>query len=68
VHVFPFRFARRGSPLGIALTMFEIWRRLPPTQRRMLLDNARRHGPRLASAAAKGARSRAGRRPRHPRP
>jgi hypothetical protein len=62
----PFRFARRAGPLGLALTAYDIWRRLPPKQRRLLMDNARKHGPRIASAAAK--RARPGRRPPEPRP
>ena len=54
----PFRFARRAGPLGLALTAYDLWRRLPKSQRRMLLASARKHGPRVASAAAKRARPR----------
>jgi len=39
----------RPGPIGIALTLFDIWRRLPPKQRKLALDLARRHGPRAAS-------------------
>ena len=43
------RFARlatrRAGPLGLALTAWDIWRRLPPKQRQMLLRQMRRHGP-----------------------
>lgn len=41
---------RPTSPLGVALTAFELWRRLPPRQRRLLLHATRTHGPRLAAA------------------
>jgi hypothetical protein len=67
VHVpLPFRLPRRVGPLGVALTAYDIWRRLPPRQRRIILQSARTHGPRIASAAAKQARDRARRKP--PRP
>jgi hypothetical protein len=41
---------RPTSPLGVAVTAFELWRRLPPTQRRMLLQMTRTHGPKVAAA------------------
>jgi hypothetical protein len=39
---------RRAGPVGAALTLFDVWRRLPPTQRRWVADQARHHGPRVA--------------------
>jgi hypothetical protein len=62
----PFRVARRAGPLGLALTAYDIWRRLSPRQRRMLVESARKHGPRVASAAVKRARPRS--RGEQPRP
>jgi hypothetical protein len=47
---------RRAGPLGIALTAYDIWRRLPPKQRKQLVGLARKHGPRVASGALKRAR------------
>lgn len=47
------------SPVAIGWMLFGAWRKLPPKQRRQLLDAARKHGPRLASAAAAAAASRA---------
>jgi hypothetical protein len=41
---------RPTSPIGLALTAYEIWRRLPPRQRRRVLKATRRHGPRIAAA------------------
>jgi len=38
------------SPVTVALTAFEIWRRLPPSQRRLVLRAARTHGPKVAAA------------------
>ena len=41
---------RPTSPLGVAITAFELWRRLPPRQRRLLLQATRTHGPKVAAA------------------
>jgi hypothetical protein len=35
----------------MALTAWDIWRRLPPRQRKQILDLARKHGPKVAAAA-----------------
>ena len=43
------------SPIAIGWMLYGTWRKLPPTQRRQLLDAARTHGPRVASAAAAAA-------------
>lgn len=42
---------RRAGPLGLALTLFDLYRRLPPKQRRQLLALTRKHGPKVARAA-----------------
>jgi len=53
------RLSRNVKPLGIALTAWDIWRRLPPRQRKQLIVIVRRHGPRMASRALHaGARAR----------
>jgi hypothetical protein len=41
--------SRRYGPLGIALTAWDIWRRLPPRQRKQLIRIARTHGPKVAA-------------------
>ena len=41
---------RPTSPLGLAFGAYHIWRRLPPAQRRMVLQTARTHGPKVAAA------------------
>jgi hypothetical protein len=43
------RLRPRIGPLGIALTAYDVWRRLPPRQRKQVLELARKHGPRVAS-------------------
>jgi acyl-CoA reductase-like NAD-dependent aldehyde dehydrogenase len=53
---------RRPGPIGLALTAFEVWRRLPPEQRRQLMDATRKQAPRAAAAALAYWRSRPPRR------
>jgi hypothetical protein len=45
------RLVRRPGAVGIALAAWDIWRRLPPKQRKMVLDAARKQGPKIAAAA-----------------
>jgi hypothetical protein len=59
----PFRLlSRRAGPIGLALTAYDIWRRLPKKQRRQILEATRKHGPRVAAKMMNGAKQR--RRPR----
>jgi hypothetical protein len=44
---------RRAGPLGLALTAWDLWRRLPPKQRKQLMKVARKHGPRLVEVTRK---------------
>ncbi|HXG75522.1 MAG TPA: hypothetical protein VNJ53_03040 [Gaiellaceae bacterium] len=44
----------RGVPL--VLTAVRVWRRLPASQRRRLLQAAGRHGPRLAARVVRRSR------------
>ena len=55
-------FTRRMGPVGVALTAFDIWRRIPKKQRRQIIAQARKHGPRLARAALDRERQRRNRR------
>jgi hypothetical protein len=48
----------RPTPWALTIAAWDIWRRLPPAQRRHLLMLARRHGPKLAGRAAKAATDR----------
>jgi hypothetical protein len=45
------RLPRRFGPLGVALTLYDLYRRLPPKQRKQVLQFTRKHGPRIARAA-----------------
>lgn len=40
------------GPVGVAVLLYRGWRKLPPRQRRQVLELARRHGPVVAAKAA----------------
>ena len=44
-------FTRRLGPFGTALMLWDVWRRLPPRQRRWVVTQARTHGPRIVKQA-----------------
>ena len=39
---------RRAGPWGTALLVWDVWRRIPPQHRKLIVRQARKHGPRLA--------------------
>ncbi|HET7808391.1 MAG TPA: hypothetical protein VFK71_07800 [Gaiellaceae bacterium] len=41
---------RRAGAIGVALTAWDIWRRIPKQHRRTIVRQARRHGPKVAAA------------------
>jgi hypothetical protein len=43
------------------MTAWDIWRRIPPRQRKALLKQARKHGPTIAKRAVQYRRARRGR-------
>jgi hypothetical protein len=49
---------RRAGPVGIALTAIDVWRRLPPDQRKQIVDATRKQAPRAAAAMIKYWRTR----------
>jgi hypothetical protein len=42
------KLTRRAGPIGLALMVWDVWRRIPPRQRKWLFKQARQHGPRVA--------------------
>jgi hypothetical protein len=52
------RPVRSLGPLGIAVSAWKLWRRLPPKQRKRVMKQVRRHGPKLAAKAVKYAAKR----------
>jgi hypothetical protein len=53
----------RPTPWAVAIALWDVWRRLPPQQQRMVMKLARKHGPKLAARAAKAAATRTRRNP-----
>lgn len=51
----------RPGPIGVAITLFDLWRRLPPKQRKLALQLARKHGPKAAKKVMQYQRARRGR-------
>jgi hypothetical protein len=47
------RLRPRVGPIGVALTVYDVWRRLPPKQRQQAFDLARKHGPTVVKQVAK---------------
>ena len=58
----PRLITRRLGPVGVALTLWDVWRRLPPKQRRWVVQQARTHGPRMVKQAMDAQRARRHRR------
>lgn len=46
-----FGHGRRLGPFSTALLVWDVWRRLPPRQRRWVMAQARAHGPMLMRQA-----------------
>jgi hypothetical protein len=54
------RAVRRAGPVGLALTAWDIWRRIPKQHRRTIVRQARKHGPKVAAKLVQqGRRARA---------
>ncbi len=54
----PVKITRGVGPVTAALAAYDIWRRLPPKQRKWLAQQARYHGPRIAKQALEAQRNR----------
>ncbi len=52
------RLLRKAGPVGLALTLVDLWRRLPPEQRQQAIEQARKHGPKLISKAMRARKRR----------
>ncbi|HEX6839233.1 MAG TPA: hypothetical protein VF334_21800 [Polyangia bacterium] len=52
------KLSRRTNAIGMALTVWDLWRRMPPRQRRWVFKQARKHGPRIAKNVMAAQRAR----------
>jgi hypothetical protein len=53
-----FRRLRRTGTIGLALTVWDLWRRIPARHRRTILKQARKHGPKVAKRVMQSRRDR----------
>jgi hypothetical protein len=51
----------RPGPVAVAVAMVDVWRRLPPKQRKLAIQLARKHGPTAAKKLVQYQRARRGR-------
>jgi hypothetical protein len=51
------KLPRRAGPFGIALSAYDVWRKLPPERRKKIVAQVRKHGPKAVKEAAAVARA-----------
>ena len=53
------RFSKlRPGPVGVAIAMYNVWKRLSPKQRKLVVQLARKHGPKAAKKVMQYQRAR----------
>ena len=55
------KLARRTGALGLAFGAYDLWKRMSPKQRKVVIQQARKYGPKVAKSVSKVARTRRGR-------
>jgi hypothetical protein len=58
------KLSRRAGTFGLALTLWDVWKRIPPKHRKQIMKQARKHGPKLAARAMQAQQARRNKRPR----
>jgi hypothetical protein len=51
------RVPRGAGPIGLALSAYDVWRRLSPRQKKLVMEQVKRHGPKIAGQAVRSARA-----------
>jgi hypothetical protein len=51
------RVPRGAGPIGLAFSAYDVWRRLSPRQKQLVLMQAKRYGPLIAGQALRSARA-----------
>jgi len=51
------RVPRGAGPIGLAISAYDVWRRLSPRQKKLVIAQVKRHGPKLAGQALRSARA-----------
>jgi hypothetical protein len=52
------KLTRRAGTFGLALTLWDVWKRIPPHHRKRIMKQARKHGPKLAARAMQAQQAR----------
>jgi hypothetical protein len=50
------KLGRRTGAWGMVVAIWQLWKRIPPKHRKRLLQQARKHGPKLAKRAYRARR------------
>jgi hypothetical protein len=53
-----FRLFQRTGAIGVALTAYDIWRRIPKQHRRMIIRQGRKYGPVIVAKVVQQRRKR----------
>ena len=51
------KLPRRAGPIGLVLTAYDVWKKLPEKRRKQIVEQVRKNGPRVAKEAATVARA-----------
>jgi hypothetical protein len=51
------KLSKGAGPVGLALSAYDVWRRLSPRQREQIARQARRYAPLVVAGAARTARA-----------
>jgi hypothetical protein len=52
------KLARRSGALGLAFGAYDLWKRMSPKQRKMVIQQARKYGPKVAQRVTTLAKAR----------
>jgi hypothetical protein len=55
------KLARRTGAIGLAFGAYDLWKRMSPQQRKVVIRQARKYGPKVADRVATFAKARRGR-------
>lgn len=47
----------RAGPVGLVLSAYDVWKKLPKDRRRAIVEQVRKNGPQVAKSAAAVARA-----------
>ena len=51
------KLPRKAGPIGLAMTAYDMWRRLSPRQKKLIAKQAKKYGPQIAARAMRSAQA-----------